>query len=106
VIPIFLRWRMGDEFEPGPWTNGRKYKWMNPFATVWVGLITVIFCLPFTPAAVPWDDAFDWKAFNYAPLTVGFVLLVVGVWWQVSAKKWFRGTVRQVDLKEAGLKQP
>ena len=21
VIPIFLRWRMGDEFEPGPWTS-------------------------------------------------------------------------------------
>ena len=29
VIPIFLRWRVGDDFEPGPWTNGRKYKWMN-----------------------------------------------------------------------------
>ena len=23
VIPIFLRWRMGDAFEPGPWTNGQ-----------------------------------------------------------------------------------
>ena len=49
VIPIFLRWRMGDAFEPGPWNNGKKYKWMNPFATFWVGLITIIFCLPFTP---------------------------------------------------------
>ena len=29
VIPIFLRWRKGDDFEPGPWNNGRKYKWMN-----------------------------------------------------------------------------
>ena len=62
VIPIFLRWRMGDAFEPGPWTNGKKYKWMNLFSTIWVGIITVIFCLPFTPAAVPWDDDFDWKA--------------------------------------------
>ena len=59
VIPIFLRWRMGDSFEPGPWTHGRKYKWMNLFATIWVGLITIIFCLPFTPAAVPWNDEFD-----------------------------------------------
>ena len=37
VIPIYLRWRMGDAFEVGPWTLGRKYKWMNPFATVGSG---------------------------------------------------------------------
>ena len=49
VIPIFLRWRMGDAFEPGPWTLGKKYKWMNAFSVFWVGLITIIFCLPFTP---------------------------------------------------------
>ena len=28
AIPIFLRWRMGDEFVPGPWTLGNKYKSM------------------------------------------------------------------------------
>jgi amino acid transporter len=101
VIPIFLRWRMGDAFEPGEWNNGRKYKWMNLFSTFWVGFITIIFCLPFTPAAVPWNDEFSWKAFNYAPLTVGVVLLVVGVWWKVSAHKHFTGTVRQIDIDEA-----
>ena len=56
AIPIYLRWRAGDSFIPGPWTNGRKYKWMNPFAVLWTALITVIFCLPFTPAAVPFND--------------------------------------------------
>ncbi len=103
VIPIFLRWRVGDQFEAGPWTNGRKYKWMNPLATVWVGLITIIFCLPFTPAAVPGNKDFSWKAVNYAPITVLVVLMVVGVWWLVSAKRHFTGSVRQVDLEEAGL---
>ena len=29
---------------------------MNSFATIWVALITIIFCLPFTPAAVPWNE--------------------------------------------------
>ena len=29
---------------------------MNLVATIWVGIITVIFCLPFTPAGVPWND--------------------------------------------------
>jgi len=106
VIPTFLRWRMGDDFEPGPWTLGKKYKWMNPFAVGWTALITIIFCLPFTPAAVPWDDTFDWKAVNYAPITVLTVFIAVGIWWKVSAHKHFTGTVRQVDLEDAGLKQP
>ena len=70
VIPIYLRWRAGDRVRAGPWTLGNKYKWMNPFAVFWVGLITIIFCLPFTPAAVPWRKGFDWQAFNYAPVTV------------------------------------
>ena len=29
---------------------------MNPPPSIWVGIITVIFCLPFTPAGVPWND--------------------------------------------------
>jgi amino acid transporter len=99
AIPIYLRWRKGDEFEPGPWTNGRKYRWMNPFAVFWTGLITVIFCLPFTPAAVPWNDEFDVKDLNYAPVMVIAVLVIVGIWWKVSAHTWFQGTVRQVDLE-------
>ena len=40
---------------------------------------------------------------NYAPITVLVVLTVVGVWWKVSAHKHFQGTVRQIDLEEAGL---
>ena len=103
VIPIYLRWRMKDEFEPGPWTNGKKYRWMNPFAVVWVAIITVIFCLPFVPAAVPFNDDFDWKAVNYAPITVLAVLLIVGIWWKVSAHKHFTGTVRQIDLEDVNL---
>ncbi|HEX5989696.1 MAG TPA: amino acid permease [Solirubrobacterales bacterium] len=101
VIPIFLRWRMGDDFEPGPWTNGRKYKWMNPFATFWVGLITIIFCLPFTPLAVPWNDEFTWESFNYAPLMVGVVILFAAITWFASARKHFTGQVREIEIEEA-----
>ncbi len=101
VIPIFLRWRMGDDFEPGPWTNGRKYRWMNPFATFWVGLITIIFCLPFTPLAVPWNDEFTWESFNYAPLMVGVVILFAAITWFASARKHFTGQVREIEIEEA-----
>jgi amino acid transporter len=102
VIPIYLRWRMGDKFEAGPWTLGNKYKWMNPFAVVWVALITIIFILPTTPAGVPWRDEFDWSAVNYAPLVTGGVMLAVGLWWVLGAKNTFTGprhTVSELDAE-------
>jgi amino acid transporter len=103
VIPIYLRWRAGDTWEAGPWTNGKKYKWMNPFATVWVAIITVIFILPTTPAGVPWRDEFDWNAVNYAPIVTGAVILAVGVWWLVSAKNTFRGPKHTISELDAEL---
>jgi amino acid transporter len=102
VIPIYLRWRIGDAFEAGPWTNGRKYRWMNPFATIWVVLITIIFILPTVPAGVPWHKGFSWNSVNYAPLVTGGLLLVVGVWWLVSAKRTFTGprhTIAELDAE-------
>jgi amino acid transporter len=94
TIPVFLRWRMGDRFEQGPWTLGDKYKWMCPIAFTWVGICTVVFCLPFTPGGVPGRDEFDWNDVNYAPLMVGAVLLAVGIWWIASAHKTFTGPVK------------
>ena len=35
---------------------------------------------------MPWNDEFDWNAVNYAPLTVGGLILAVGIWWLVSAR--------------------
>ena len=105
VIPVYLRWRKGDAFESGPWTLGSKYRWMNPLAVVWVTLCVIIFSLPFSPAAVPWRDEFDWAAVNYAPLMVGAVLLGVGLWWLVSARRTFKGPVRTVVFDDAaGIK--
>jgi amino acid transporter len=102
VIPIFLRWRMGDAFEPGPWNNGAKYKWMNPLAVVWVGIITIIFILPTVPAGVPWKSEFDWKFVNYAPIVTGGVIIAVGIWWMLSAKNTFTGprhTISELDAE-------
>jgi amino acid transporter len=106
VMPTFLRWRMGDAFEPGPWTLGKKYKWINPAAIIWVTICVIIFSLPFTPAGVPGREEFDWKYVNYAPITVGVVLLIVGLWWTLSAKHHFTGPVRQVAFDEgAGVEE-
>ena len=97
LIPIWLRWRMGDAFEPGEWTNGSKYKWMNIVAVVEIAIISVYFILPFTPAGVPFSKDFAWSSVNYAPiLTIG-TLIVLAIWWKASAKHWFTGPKHTID---------
>jgi amino acid transporter len=102
TIPVFLRWRMGDTFDNGPWTLGRKYRWINPIAIVWVGLCVIIFCLPFTPAAVPWNSGFTWSAVNYAPLVTIGVMLAVTIWYFGWARRTFKGPIRTIDLSGTG----
>jgi hypothetical protein len=102
VIPIYLRWRMGDRFEPGPWTLGNKYRWMNPIAVIEVAIVCVVFSLPTNPGGVPWNDAFDWNLVNYAPLVTGGLFIVVGIWWLISAKRTFTGprhTIAELDAE-------
>ncbi|MEA2282365.1 MAG: hypothetical protein QOK21_2972 [Solirubrobacteraceae bacterium] len=104
VIPVFLRWRTGDAFQPGPWTLGRHYKWVNPAAVIWVAICVVIFILPQAPAGVPGRKEFDWKYVNYAPITVGAVFAIVGIWWLVRARHTFTGPRRNVEFDEgAGI---
>jgi amino acid transporter len=93
AVPIFLRWRAGDSFQPGAWSLGKHYKWIDPLAFCWVVLIVILFLMPTVPTAIPWHSGFDWNVVNYAPITVGGVLLLVGTWWLVSARKWFKGPV-------------
>jgi amino acid transporter len=103
TIPVFLRWRMGDAFESGPWTLGAKYRWVNVIAIAWVALCVIIFCLPFTPAAVPWSSSFSWSSFNYAPLVTVVVMLAVTVWYAISARHTFKGPVHTIEFAEDGV---
>jgi amino acid transporter len=89
VIPVFLRFRQGEAFERGPWTLGQKYRWLNPIAIIWVVFCVIIFSLPFSPAAVPWNDEFNWEAFNYAPVTVLAVIIFAAILWAVDGKNHF-----------------
>jgi amino acid transporter len=96
LIPIWLRWRAGNNFTPGRWTLGNKYKWMNIVAIIEIVIIAIYFVLPFEPAAVPGDKNFTWVAVNYAPILVGLTLLILWIWWQLSVKKWFTGPKRTI----------
>jgi amino acid transporter len=107
VIPIFLRWRMGDRFEPGPWTLGNKYKWMCLVAVAEVLIVVVVyFNLPFSSSGVPWESDFEWSLFNYTPVVTFGVFAAVGIWWMVSAKNWFTGPRRTIDELDAEIGPP
>ena len=105
VIPIYLRWRMHDKFEPGPWTLGKHYKWLCLVAVAEVFLVVVIgFNLPFSSSGVPWEDDFEWSLFNYTPVVTGGLFAIVGIWWLVSARNTFKGprtTVEELDREVA-----
>ncbi|QNN54269.1 amino acid permease [Nocardioides mesophilus] len=97
LIPIWQRWRLGDAFEAGTWNNGAKYKWMNLVAVIEIAVISIYFILPFVPQGVPFSENFSWKFVNYAPfLTIGSLLLLA-LWWQLSARKWFTGPKHTID---------
>jgi amino acid transporter len=102
VLPVYLRWRMGDKFEPGVWNLRKHYRWINVIAIVWVALCVIFFCLPTSPAGVPWNSSFTWSSFNYAPLVT--IVLLIGVWigWEAGAKHTFKGPVRTVDEPDVG----
>jgi amino acid transporter len=103
TIPVFLRWRMGDKFEPGSWTLGNKYKWLNPIAFTWVALCVIIFCLPTSQAGVFFKHGFSWGSVNYAPLITIGVMAAVTIWYLVSAKNTFKGPVRTIEDADVGL---
>ena len=56
AIPIYLRLRAGDAWEPGEWNLGRRYKPIGSIAIVWVAFICVLFILPIMPAGIPFKQ--------------------------------------------------
>jgi amino acid transporter len=111
LLPIILRLKAGDKFERGAWHLGKHYKWIDWLAILWIIFICVVFMLPFAYTGVPWNTGFNWNFFNYTILTVGATFLLFGGWYVFSAKKWFKGPVRQGTAEElaqieAGFESP
>ncbi|MFG1669272.1 amino acid permease [Streptomyces sp. Y7] len=86
AVPILLRLRLGDEFQPGPWHLGRWGRPVGIVAVTWILVSSVLFMLP-QAAPVTADS------FNYAPVALAGVLAVATVWWFTSARRRFHGPV-------------
>jgi amino acid permease (GABA permease) len=84
VMPTFLRLRLGSRFKAGPWQLGRWSRPIGIIACVWVAFIFVLFMLP-TVSPITHTN------FNYAVVAVVVVVGFAGIWWLLSARKWFTG---------------
>lgn len=97
AVPIYYRWRMGDDFEVGSWNLRGHHRWMAPVAIVEIVLTSIIAMFPTSLGGMPWDPSFEWKFVNYTPLLVGTVLVLLYLYWHLSVKKWFTGPVKQIE---------
>ena len=84
VLPTFLRLRLGAGFQRGPWHLGRWSYIVGWIAVIWVGIITILFMLP-TVSPIHFSN------FNYTIVAVVVVIWFAGIYWGVSARKWFKG---------------
>ncbi len=88
IIPIYLRRRSGQEFQTGPWQLGKWSALVGWIAVIWVLLICFILCLP----QFNWGNGIKFiDVFNFTPVIVGGLFVIVGLWWLISARKWFTG---------------
>ena len=87
ALPIFLR-QFAPDFKTGPWHLGAWSRPIGWIAVIWVVFISVLFMLP---AATPITAS----NFNYTPVVVLGVILLVTIWWLVSARFWFKGPIIQ-----------
>jgi amino acid transporter len=98
VLPTFLRLRAGDSFVVGPWNLGKWSRLIGTIAVVWVLFICIVLMLPqYSPGGL---ELSFWNAFNFAPIAVGVVIGFAGIYWLVSARKWFHGPVVQGSPEE------
>jgi amino acid transporter len=98
VIPTFLRLRAGRNFRPGPWRLGTWSYVIGWIAVIWVLFICVILMLPqLSPGGLGIKKI---DAFNYAPVAVLVVIGYAGIYWLVSARKWFKGPIVQGTPEE------
>ncbi|MFI7589269.1 amino acid permease [Spongisporangium articulatum] len=106
AIPIFLRWKAGDSFAPGPWTLGSKYKWMSLVAVAEITVTSIYFLFPTVPQGIPGHKTdgvgdFTWTAVNYTPIVFGVLLISLWVAWHLNVKHWFTGPRSTLDDPDA-----
>jgi len=101
IIPVFLRLRTGTStrtVEPRRWS--KPIGWV---AVLWVCFISIVFfSRRSTPGCRPEGRRRERRPqqLHWAGPTMLVIFLIVGIWWLVSAKKWFHGPQVQGSHEE------
>ncbi len=100
AVPIYYRWKAGDDFKVGSWNLRGHHRWLAPVALVEIIITSIIALFPTSLGGMPWDPSFEWKFVNYTPLLVGGVLILLWIYWHLSVKKWFTGPIKQISTPD------
>ena len=95
-IPILIGAIYHDSFVKGPFNLGVFSRPVALVGVLWIGFIAIVFCLP---TANPVTS----QTVNYTPAAVGIIGLWVAASWLLSARKWFKGPIRQIEAEQAGI---
>ncbi|KAH8803093.1 amino acid/polyamine transporter I [Xylogone sp. PMI_703] len=91
-IPILLGLLYSKTFTPrkGPFNLGRLSKPIALIGVLWIGFISIIFCLP---TANPVTS----QTLNYTVVAVGIIAVFSLSAWVISARKWFVGPLKEIE---------
>ncbi|KAF7909496.1 uncharacterized protein EAF01_003214 [Botrytis porri] len=93
TIPIFIRvFFVGDRFRRGPWHLGKFSKPIGMAASSFILVMMPILCFPAYKGNDLTASLMNWTVVVYfGPMSI------VMIWWFVSAHKWFKGPVINVE---------
>ncbi|KAL9246248.1 hypothetical protein vseg_019808 [Gypsophila vaccaria] len=92
ALPIFFRVTLARKsFVPGPFNLGRYGVLVGWISVIWVVTISVLFSLP---VSYPIST----ETLNYTPVAVGGLLVIIIGWWILSARHWFKGPVKNIEV--------
>lgn len=119
TIPIFIRvFFVGNRFRPGPWNLGKFSIPIGVVASLFVILMVPILCFPSVTGpdltyvsfhkpiqphqANPVYSAAD---MNWTAVVYGGPMVLVTIWWFVSAHKWFKGPKVNIEHMMIGREE-
>jgi len=101
TIPIFIKtFFVGNRFRRGPWHLGKFSKPVGVMACSFTLVMMPILCFP----AVRGNDL-TLQLMNWTVLVYGGPMTIVLIWWFISAHKWFKGPVINVEHHMIGREQ-
>lgn len=85
-----------NKFKKGPFNLGLFSRPIALVSCLWIGFITIIFCLPNVSPVTS-------QTLNYTPVAVGIVVVWAFGSWFLWARRWFTGPIRQIAAEAAGV---